>query len=82
MTKSEVYSWRVSPDLKMQLEVAARDEKTSVGTLLERIAREWLDEHRLNDEEESSGACANESCGRLAPPALVSGRTPTNVSAK
>ena len=52
MTKSEVYSWRVSPDLKMRLESAARDEKTSVGTLLERIAREWLNDHRLNDEEE------------------------------
>jgi hypothetical protein len=52
MTKSEVYSWRVSPDLKMKLEAAARDEKLSVGALLERIAREWLREHRLNDEEE------------------------------
>ena len=52
MTKSEVYSWRVSPDLKMKLEVAARDENLSVGSLLERIAREWLGEHRWNDEEE------------------------------
>jgi hypothetical protein len=52
MTKSEVYSWRVSPDLKMRLEAAARDENTSVGSLLERIACEWLDHRRLDDEEE------------------------------
>jgi len=52
MTKSEVYSWRVSPDLKMRLEAAAKDEKLSVGSLLERIAREWLNGRRLSDEDE------------------------------
>jgi hypothetical protein len=40
--KSEVYSWRLSPDLKGALEDAARRERVSVSRLLERIAREWL----------------------------------------
>jgi hypothetical protein len=40
--KSEVYSWRLSPDLKDDLEAAARREHMSVSRLLERIAREWL----------------------------------------
>jgi hypothetical protein len=40
--KSEVYSWRLSPDLKEDLEEAARRERISVSRLLERIAREWL----------------------------------------
>ena len=40
--KSEVYSWRLSPDLKEDLEEAARRERVSVARLLERIAREWL----------------------------------------
>jgi hypothetical protein len=40
--KSEVYSWRLSPDLKDALEQAARRERVSVSRLLERIAREWL----------------------------------------
>jgi hypothetical protein len=40
--KSEVYSWRLSPDLKQDLEEAARRERVSVSRLLERIAREWL----------------------------------------
>lgn len=40
--KSEVYSWRLSRDLKHDLEEAARRERVSVAQLLERIAREWL----------------------------------------
>ena len=40
--KTEVYSWRLSPDLKDALEQAARRERVSVSRLLERIAREWL----------------------------------------
>jgi hypothetical protein len=52
MTKSKVYIWRVSPDLKMRLEDAARNEKLSVGSLLERIACEWLSDRRLNDDEQ------------------------------
>jgi hypothetical protein len=55
MAKTEVYSWRVAPDLKMALERAARAEGSSVSALLERIARAWLAEHRavsLRSEEE------------------------------
>jgi hypothetical protein len=40
--KTEVYSWRLSPDLKDDLEEAARRERVSVSRLLECIAREWL----------------------------------------
>lgn len=42
MRKSEVYSWRVEPEVKSALEDAARSERTSVGQLLGRIVREWL----------------------------------------
>ena len=42
MSKTEVYSWRVSPALKAALEEAARIEKTSVARLLDRIVEEWL----------------------------------------
>jgi hypothetical protein len=52
MSKSEVYSWRLTPELKMQLEAAARDEKTTIGALLERMTREWLDAHMPDDAEE------------------------------
>jgi predicted DNA-binding ribbon-helix-helix protein len=43
--KGEVYSWRLSRDLKDDLEQAARKEGVSLSRLLERIARDWL-QHR------------------------------------
>jgi hypothetical protein len=53
MSKTEVYSWRLDADLKQRLEAAARDEKTTIGGLLDRIAREWLDRHRPDEDEEA-----------------------------
>ncbi|MBV8773680.1 MAG: hypothetical protein JO166_15340 [Deltaproteobacteria bacterium] len=45
MLKSEVYSWRVDADTKAQLQQAARHYNQSLGGLLTRIVREWLDTH-------------------------------------
>lgn len=42
MEKTEVYSWRVDPELKSALEDAARAEGTSLSRLLDRIAADWL----------------------------------------
>lgn len=53
MNKTEVYSWRLDPDLKQRLERAARAEKVSIGGLLDRIARDWLGRHRLEEDEEA-----------------------------
>ena len=44
--KTEVYSWRISPDLKTDLEAEARRENLSVSALLDRLACEWLAERR------------------------------------
>jgi len=52
IAKTEVYSWRLSTDLKMRLEAAARDEKSSVGAVLEQVVREWLKRRKPSDEEE------------------------------
>jgi hypothetical protein len=41
--KTEVYSWRVFPDLKRGLEREARRQKISVSAALGLAAREWLD---------------------------------------
>lgn len=51
MGKSEVYSWRVAADLKTALEDAAREERTSVGELLGRMAREWLRDRSVGASE-------------------------------
>jgi hypothetical protein len=42
MAKTEVYSWRLSPETKSALEETARQQQASVSELLERIVGEWL----------------------------------------
>lgn len=44
MAKTEVYSWRLSPRLKMRLEEAARARETSVAKLVDELVRKGLDE--------------------------------------
>jgi hypothetical protein len=51
MSKSEVYSWRVTPALKAELEAAARAEKIPLAVLLERIAEAWLKGRRSPKEK-------------------------------
>jgi len=50
--KTEVYSWRVSADLKSGLEREARRRKTSISAVLDLAARELLNKGHLDDEEE------------------------------
>jgi hypothetical protein len=40
--KTEVYSWRVSTDVKTSLERAARRRKVSLSAVLDMAAQEWL----------------------------------------
>jgi hypothetical protein len=40
--KTEVYSWRVSTEVKTGLERVARDRKLSLSAVLDMAAREWL----------------------------------------
>ncbi|NIM01987.1 MAG: hypothetical protein GTN89_14490 [Acidobacteria bacterium] len=51
MSKSEVYSWRVSPELKSALEEAARAEQTTVSKLLDGIVATWLEQTDPQGEE-------------------------------
>ena len=48
--KTEVYSWRLSPQLKRDLDRAARDEGVPISGLLERISQDWLAERWREDE--------------------------------
>lgn len=52
--KTEVYSWRVSPELKAELEKAAREERVSVAKLLERITRGWLEERNAEATDDEA----------------------------
>jgi hypothetical protein len=51
MAKTEVYSWRVDPETKMALEAEARREGRSVSEVLDRIAKQWLQEQSLSRED-------------------------------
>ena len=51
MSKSEVYSWRLTPELKERLVAVARREGISLADLLEAMAAEWLDRHADPEEE-------------------------------
>jgi len=54
MAKSDVYSWRIDPELKSLLELESRRERSSMASLLGRIAREWLDARRRNGADEET----------------------------
>ena len=48
--KTEVYSWRVSTDIKTELEREARRRKTSLSGILDLAAREWLNKSGAENE--------------------------------
>jgi hypothetical protein len=53
MTKTAVYSWRLSPRLKGELEEAARVEQKSMAELLEEIAQGWLERFRESNGDDN-----------------------------
>jgi hypothetical protein len=70
--KTQVYSWRLSEELKSDLEREARERKLSVSSLLERAARAWLEKENGNPEGDeaqrklhvSANACLGTIKGR------------------
>jgi len=54
MSKSEVYSWRLSTNLKAALEEAARAEGISVSELLDNVVSRWMREHASSDSDEDA----------------------------
>lgn len=48
--KTEVYSWRVSTELKTGLEREARRRKTSLSAVLDLAAQEWLTKSAAGNE--------------------------------
>jgi hypothetical protein len=47
--KTEVYSWRLSTDLKTNLEREARRRKISLSSALDLAAKQWLRRAALDD---------------------------------
>ena len=68
--KSEVYSWRVSTDLKSGLEREARRRKMSLAAVLDLAARDWLNKGGAETEGDEGQArlqkAASKCFGTLA----------------
>ena len=57
MAKTEVYSWRVDPQIKMALEAEARSQGTTLAEVLDRIAKQWLEMRKQqNGDDEAEQA--------------------------
>jgi len=63
--KSEVYSWRVSADLKSDLEREARRRKSSLSAVLDLAAREWLNSAGAATEGEEEQRRLHQIASRL-----------------
>jgi hypothetical protein len=50
--KTEVYSWRVSTNLKAGLEREARRRKMSLSAVLDLAAQEWLVKSSVDDNDD------------------------------
>ena len=68
--KTEVYSWRVSADLKSGLEQEAHRRSISLAALLDLAAREWLKKGGANLDDDAEQArlhqAASECVGTFA----------------
>ena len=77
--KSRVYSWRLSEDLKSDLEREARQRKLSVSALLEQAARELL--KKQNGDFEGSEAQRQLHASVAACLGTIKGRDPNRAEA-
>jgi hypothetical protein len=68
--KTEVYSWRVSTDLKTGMEHEARRRKISLSAALDMAAKEWLEKRDADEDDavrqEKLQLAAAECFGALA----------------
>ncbi len=54
MAKTEVYSWRVDPQIKMALEAEARSQGTTLAEVLDRIAKQWLEARKQQNSDDEA----------------------------
>lgn len=75
--KSRVYSWRLSEDLKSDLEREARERKLSVSSLLELAARELL--NKQNGDSDGDEAQHKLHASAAACLGTIKGRNPNRA---
>jgi hypothetical protein len=62
--KTEVYSWRLSGEVKADLEREARIRKVPVSTILDVAVRDWLKKSGLNTSGEEAQRRLHAAAGR------------------
>jgi hypothetical protein len=78
--RTEVYSWRVSPDIKTDLEREARRRRISMSAALELAAREWLHNNGAKNEGDEEQRQLHRAASRWLG-ALASGNTQRSLTA-
>src|ERR1019366_51794 len=71
---SEVYSWRVSTGLKLDLEREAALRRTSVSAVLNLAVREWLKKSAMTVEEDAQQQALHEAASKCL--GAIAGRDP------
>ena len=72
--RSEVYSWRLSSELKSDLEREARTRKVPVSSVLDTAVRDWLKNQRPNLEGEEEQRHLHAAAARCL--GVLAGRNP------
>jgi hypothetical protein len=63
--KTEVYSWRLSAEIKADLERRARSRKVPVSRVLEEAVHQWLDNTGTDPAEEEEQRLLHQAVGPL-----------------
>ena len=71
---TEVYSWRVSRELKSDLERQARIRKTSLSAVLNLAARDWLKQSAMTIGEDEEQRRLHSSASQRRPQAISANR--------
>jgi predicted transcriptional regulator len=83
MSKREIYSWRLSSELKARLDAAAREENASIDVILDRVVREWLVKRSLSEAEDAERQCRlHEQARRAMGTVSVGGPSATNAEVR
>jgi hypothetical protein len=54
MAKTEVYSWRLEPQIKMALEAEARLQGRTLAEVLDSIAKQWLETRKQQNGDDDA----------------------------
>ena len=75
MAKTEVYSWRLDPKIKMALESEARSEGITLAEVLDRLAKQWLElRKQRNGDDDAEQARLHAAVAKYA--GTISGGDP------